>query len=214
MTLPNNTLRFPAPQIDFATDVGLEGQDHENFPAANAQPRWDWLLMWYISLLANQSGFEEPTQYRIGTDWHDLDTGGIRRYWNGEEWKSLSEAIQVGTVSGTGTDAGNPITLQSWVNDANALLAASSPESTFSGSSSQDGITTIPIPDSLLSSIDKDKNKAFVYINGLLVDPRNVTLCPPTIELINGVVIDKDDRFTVVIENITDALFIEGTVLL
>jgi hypothetical protein len=214
MPLPNNTLRFPAPEIDFASDVGLSSQDHDNFPAAGAQPRWDWLLMWYISLLANQSGFDEPTQYRVGTDWHDLDVGGMRKYWNGTNWVSLSEAIQVGTISGTGTDAGNPITLQSWVNDTETLLAASSPESTFSGVSSQDGVTSIPIPDALLDSIDKDKNKAFVYINGLLVDPRNVTLCPPTIELINGIVIDKDDRFTVVIKNITDALFIEGTVVL
>lgn len=204
MTLPNNLLRFPPTLIDFENDVGIVGQDHENFPAPAAQPRYDWMLIWFISLLANQSSFEEPEQYREGTLWFDLSSGGILRIRKGDDWCSLAEVISVSD----GDTTEETMTLAEWFTTVQSLLSSAAPESTFSGTSSADNVKTIPIPTSLQESIDTTKNRPFVYKNGLLIDPRNTNFCTTTtIELLNGVELNTNDTFTVVIKNITKELF-------
>jgi hypothetical protein len=210
MTLPDNRLRFDTTLIDFATDVGLEGQLHEDFPAASIQPRWDWLLMWFLALLANQSSDEEPTQYREGSLWMDLDKN-VLRIRHLDAWASIADVIAVAEVTGTE----GVTTLSQWFTDVTETLNSSAPESTFSGTSSQDDIATIPIPDELQTSLDVNKNKPFLWINGLLVDPRNVEFCTTkTIVLKNGITIDEGDVFTVLIKNITNQLFHVPSVVL
>ena len=76
--LPDNRLQFPPTRIDFDTQVGITGQAHDLFPGPNQQPRFDWLLCWFIALLANQSSFDEPTQYREGTLWFDLNLNALK----------------------------------------------------------------------------------------------------------------------------------------
>lgn len=210
MPLPDNRLRFPAALIDFAADVGETGQSHEDFPGPSQQPRYDWLLMWFISLLSNQSSHEEPTEYREGSFWFDLSTNVLRIRYNGE-WVSAANVIAVN--EGTGTDG--VTSLASWFQTVQNSLNTTAPESTFSGSSSRDDVTVITIPQSLRSSIISSKNRPFLWINGILVDPRNVRLCNEiTIELLNGVKIDTGDSFTVVIKNITNELFKIPSVIL
>lgn len=92
--LPDNRLRFSSAKIDFATEVGLTGQPHDTYPGPGEQPRYDWLRMWYISLLANQSSYEEPTNYREGTIWFDLNGPTIKIY-SESQWKEITEAIYV-----------------------------------------------------------------------------------------------------------------------
>ncbi|MCK9557034.1 MAG: hypothetical protein M0R50_03205 [Candidatus Cloacimonetes bacterium] len=207
LLLPDNRLRFTAPLIDFANDVGLSGQDHEKFPAPDAQPRYDWLLMWYISLLANQSSYDEPTQYRDGTFWFDLNTLTIKLWRSSLEsisgsWMSLASSISLEVVSGV------PLMLDTWYASASAKLTGSAPVITFGGYVTLAEATEIPVPVTLQGEIDLNKTRPFVYINGILVDPRNCEYyTATTIKLLNDVVLVANDRFTVVIQNILPANF-------
>lgn len=205
--LPDNRLRFPTSLIDFVDDVGMSGQDHEKFPAADAQPRWDWLLMYFMSILSNQSSYEEPTQYRDGTLWFDLNTLTLK-VWRSSideitgSWMSIAGSIELETI------AGNTTTLKSWYDSADAKLTGSSPVLTFSGYVTSSYATTINIPTSLQSSIDLSKTRPFLYINGLLVDPRDCEYYTnTTIKLINSTQLVSGDKFTVVIQNILSANF-------
>ena len=206
IVLPDNRLRFQAPLINFASEVGLCGQDHENFPAADVQPRWDWLLLWYISLLANQSSYDEPTQYRDGTLWFDLNTLTLK-IWRSSlgnisgSWMTLASSIELETVGGV------PITLSNWYTSASNKLSGSAPEITFSGTSETMGVTEIPVPVSLQGEIDVAKTRPFLYKNGLLIDPRNCEYYTSATIRLNAVTLDAGDKFTVVIKNILPANF-------
>ncbi len=91
--LPDNRMRFPAPEINFVDDVGTTGQDHDNFPAPG-QARYDWMRLAIISLLSQQSSYREPTQKRIGTPWFDLNTEKLKM-WNGISWANIADFIEV-----------------------------------------------------------------------------------------------------------------------
>lgn len=205
--IPDNRLRFPAPLIDFATEVGLTGQDHERFPYPDAQPRWDWMLIWYMSLLANQSSYDEPTQYRDGTLWFDLNTLTLKIWHSSLEnisgsWLSIATSTELETVSGV------PVTLDVWYASVNSKLSGAAPVSTFSGYVNSTTATEIPIPVTLQGDIDLTKTRPFVYINGLLVDPRNCEYYTvTTIKLLNDITLNAGDTFTVVINNIISANF-------
>ena len=199
--IPDNRLRFPSSLIDFTVDVGLSGQDHESFPAPGAQPRWDWFLIYFIGLLANQSSYDEPTQYRDGSLWFDLNNLTLKVYRNGA-WAGLAESIELQTVAGTLT------TLHSWYSLVNSQLSGAAPEATFSGYCITDGKTEIPVPVTIQGAIDMVRTRPFVYINGLLVDPRSVEyFTATTVALKNDIVLNDGDRFTVVIKNITSTMF-------
>lgn len=203
MPLPDNRLRFPAPLIDFTTEVGDTGQDHDNFPGASVQPRYDWMLMWYIALLSNQSSYEEPSEYRPGTIWFDLNTN-VLKIWNGLEWASMSTTIPLVQ----GLDADSTTTLQEWYDEVATSLLTVAPEMTFSGISEVNNATIIPVPDSLQASISEQNSRPFVHINGLLIDPRDCEFqTTATVVLKNGVVLNEEDTFTVEIKNISPPLF-------
>jgi hypothetical protein len=114
--LPDNRMRFPAPPIDFEDDVGDTGQDHDSFPEPG-QARYDWMRMAVIALLSNQSSFNEPVNYRVGTPWLDLNTWTLKIRTGdgvkGTEWSDFSEVIQV-------TDG---VTLKSWFEAISSDLA-------------------------------------------------------------------------------------------
>jgi hypothetical protein len=205
--IPDNRLRFPAPLIDFATEVGLTGQDHERFPYPDAQPRWDWMLIWYMSLLANQSSYDEPMQYRDGTLWFDLNTLTLKIWRSSLEnisgsWLSIATSTELEIISGV------PVTLDSWYTSVNSKLSGAAPISTFSGYVNSTTATEIPIPVTLQGDVDLVKTRPFVYINGLLVDPRSCEYYTvTTIKLLNGITLSAGDTFTVVINNIISANF-------
>lgn len=96
--LPDNRLRFPAPTIDFDTEVGTTGQDHDNYPSPNTQARYDWMRMCLLALLSHQASYQAPTQYRDGTVWYDLNTLEFK-VWSGGttdgSWVPLAAAINV-----------------------------------------------------------------------------------------------------------------------
>lgn len=196
MTLPDNRLRFSSTKIDFTNDVGTTGQPHDSYPGPNLEPRYDWLRMWFISLLANQSSYDEPSNYRDGTIWFDLNGPTIKIYTE-NKWKEITEAINVSENQ----------TLAEWISNVSDLLQSATPEMTFSGKSTLDGTSIIPIPESILQYVDISESKPFIYINGILVDPRNCSYNTSSTIQVNNETIDKNDRFTVVIKNIRQDLF-------
>ena len=203
--LPDNRLQFPPTKINFAEDVGLTGQLHDSFPGPNQQPRFDWLLSWFVALLANQSSYNEPTQYRSGTLWFDLNTNTLK-IWIGSvadgQWQAIAESVAV-------PDAlGNAMPLTQWVTAANLALSGSAPVVTFGGECISPSNTEINIPVPLQQYINIEKTRPFVYINGLLIDPRNCAYyTAATVVLKNDAKLNSGDTFTVVIMNILPQLF-------
>ena len=203
--LPDNRLQFPPTKINFAEDVGLTGQLHDSFPGPNQQPRFDWLLSWFIALLANQSSYNEPMQYRSGTLWFDLNTNTLK-IWIGSvaggQWQAIAESVAV-------PDAlGNAMPLTQWVTAANLALSGSAPVVTFGGECISPSNTEINIPVPLQQYINIEKTRPFVYINGLLIDPRNCAYyTAATVVLKNDAKLNSGDTFTVVIMNILPQLF-------
>ena len=91
---PDYRIRFPAPTINFGSEVGLTGQTHDNYPAPNSQLRFDWMRLYLLGLLSNQASYHEPTQFREGTLWLDLNGPELRIRQN-DEWASLASVINV-----------------------------------------------------------------------------------------------------------------------
>jgi hypothetical protein len=105
-TTPDYRIKFPAPTIDFTDDVGTTGQDHDNYPSPGTQARYDWMRLMLIGLLTHQASYEEPTQYRDGTVWYDLETLELKIWQSGDggssgAWTKLSDVIMVGLAGTT-----------------------------------------------------------------------------------------------------------------
>lgn len=205
MQLPDNRLRFSSTKIDFAKDVGIASQDHDNYPPPQGQARFDHMRMILIALLAQQSSYEPPTEYRDGTPWFDLNslTLKIRK---GTEWANYSDVIGLGQMD----DTQNYKTLSEWYDEVRAALSVVSQEATFSGLCTADSINNISIPQALLKYVYPD-TRAFVYVNGLMLDPRSCTLTNTSIN-ITGVLIDKNDEYTVLLRRIPASSFYTETV--
>jgi len=199
MAIPehDNRLQFPPTLIDFDNQVGITGQAHDNYPAPGQQSRYDWQRMFLISLLANQSSDSPPTQYRTGTIWFNRTTVAFE-YYNGTEWKELSNAIQLKL------EASDPsYTLQQFFVDSVDKLNAIKKKFTFSGESNNNHVKTIPIPANIVTEIN-DTYNPLVYINGLLVDPRLCRLspgCPNSVELLGSIKLNRGNKFTVIIDH-------------
>jgi hypothetical protein len=201
--LPDNRIRFTPPKIDFDNDVGNLGQDIDNFPAPGSQARYDWMRMVLLGLLGNQSSTQEPTQKREGTIWFDYNLLAFK-VWSNNEWKLLSSAIPLSVDQDN-----NVVNLQEWFIDVSNIVTNISQEVTFSGTCSANNITTINLPESTRQFLFPD-SRPILFINGILVDPRNSRLdtpeLPTSIRLTN-VSLKTGDRFTVFIRRIPSTSF-------
>lgn len=202
MPLPDNRYRLPAPRIDFAAEVGLTGQDHDNWPSAQGQARYDWFRMAFIALLANQSSYDAPTQYREGTFWYDLNLGVIKVYREGR-WADLSEAIQVSPV----------YSLSTLVQTLESIIPTISPNISWSGICNAATAANIPIPASVQGSLAASRSRAMVYLNGSLLDPRTCTIVGTSSVKLSGTQLVAGDRFTVVIQGFEPTHFVTDTVI-
>ena len=165
--------------------------------------------MFLIGLLAQQSSSSEPTEYRDGTPWLDLTEGILKIRFNGA-WVPYSQVISVEQDE----SGANTKTLAEFYTEIEEALTNLSPEITFSGSASADGVTLIPIPASLRTYIFAN-SRPFVYINGELIDPRNTRIQPgatPTAIILTNVTLSTGDTFTVSIRRIPDATFYSESV--
>jgi len=201
---------LPSAKIDFVNDVGLSGQNHDNYPAPSSQARYDHHRMFLIGLLTQQASFEEPTEYREGSPWFDLNTMSLKIRL-GNAWVSYANAISLTTPD---TD-GNVITLAEWYEAVQDTLTSLAPEVLFSGVCSSNSVSSISIPESLQSSLYAD-SRVFLHINGALVDPHNCSLVgnPPTTIRLSGVVLSSGDVFIVSIRRISDATYLPTTIVI
>lgn len=200
MTLPDNRLRLPVVAIDFDNEVGITGQDHDSWPAPGEQARYDWMRLWLISLLANQSSYDEPSQYRDGTIWFDLNTSELKVRkpidTNTSGWVSLAETISVGDQY-----------LSDFVTEIQDYISALAPEITWSGHCVTNDSTVIPVPSVVSSYIDVSKTRPMLYVNGILSDPRTVSWhTGPSVRIV-GWSLSSGDTFTVIVANISGSRF-------
>jgi len=199
----DNRLKLPGPKIDFAA-VGTTGQAHDDFPSGGAQARYDHMRMYLIALLANQSSLYPPTQYREGTCWFDLTTLTMRVRRNGA-WTSLSHAVSVAD----GADPASTVSLQSWVDATDSVLDGLSPEATFSGVATGPA-ATLPIPTALQPAV-RPETRPWVWVNGLLLDPRDCTVTGGTSVHLSSS-LRAGDRFTVLLRGFTAGYFHVSTI--
>lgn len=209
-TLPDNRIRLPAAKIDFANDVGLSGLNHDSYPQPSGQARYDHMRMFLIGLLAQQASFEEPTEFREGSPWFDLNVMALKIRL-GNSWVSYAEAIP---LTEPDTD-GNIVTLAEWYTAVQGVLTGLSPEVVFSGICNANSVTSITIPESLQSALNSD-SRVFLYINGALVNPHNCSLVgsPPTTISLAGVVLSNGDTFIVSIRRIGGDTYLPTTVVI
>lgn len=198
----DNRIRFSSALIDFVNDVGITGQEHDNYPAPNSQARYDHIRMFLIGLLSSQSSENEPTQYRDGTVWFDLNTN-ILKINVSDEWIDISNVLDLGGL-----------TLQQWYDQVNQTISSATPEIVFNVNINANGITQLNIPTSLVDKVATE-SRCFVYQNGILLDPRNTIIVgappPPRISILNTT-LSVGDKLTVVIKRIPSEYFYVPTV--
>lgn len=205
MAAPDARLRFPPTAIDFDADVGITGQDHDNYPRPGDQPRYDWMRMYLIALLSHQAAAEAPAQFREGTLWFNLEQL-MFEVRSDEAWRSVAECIKVAE-----TDEGVITSLAAWYESVAGRLASLAPTATFSGyCQTSGGIRVIPIPAAQRAA--GLGTKPFIWINGLLIDPRltaygGPAAAPTSVQLTGAAVLNVDDTFTVVLMPIGSANF-------
>jgi hypothetical protein len=197
--LPDNRIRYQAPEINFETEVGITSQDHDQYPAPDTQARYDHMRMTLIGLLSQQSSYYEPNEHRDGTPWFDLNTMQLKiRMYN--QWLPYSDAIVLE----------NDITLTDWVRAVADGLASLAPEITFNGNCASNNTTIIPIPESLRDYLYPD-SRAFVHKNGLLLDPRYTQITGSVIFL-SDQILNSGDKFTVSIRRIISEVWYQQDV--
>lgn len=200
MPTPDNRIRLPATLIDFANDVGVASQSHDNYPPPQGQARFDHMRMFLIGLLSQQSSFDEPTEFRDGTPWFDLNTLMLKIN-KGGEWVSYAEIIELA----------EDVSLANWYAEVSVALTSISQEVVFNGVCTVDGITEIAIPESLQQFVASD-TRCFLYINQKLIDPRNCSIVASTTIRIVNATLDDGDTFTVALRRIPASSFHTQTV--
>lgn len=189
----DNRMQFPPTLIDFNT-VGTTGQDHDNYPAPG-QARYDWMRMTIIALLAQQSSSQTPTEYRDGTPWYNTGVTPPRlEICVGGKFVPYSDAISLGANAVTAAT-----TLTDWYAQACVLLASLAPDMSFSGSATGPA-PTISVPGSLYATLNTN-SRAFVYVNGLLIDPRATAIQNGIIQIPPGQM-KAGDRYSVILRAI------------
>jgi hypothetical protein len=209
MSLPDNRIKFPATKIDFATTVGVSGQDHDSFPAPG-QARYDHMRMFLIGLLAQQASLTEPIQYRDGTPWFDLNTFSLK-IRVGTSWVSYADAIALTEPD----DDGKVVTLGAWYAAVQATLVNLAPEVVFSGQCNANNVSLVNLPESIQGKLSSD-SRVFLYVNGSLVNPHNCTLLgspTPTTLRLSGVELSNGDTFVAVIRRISSSTFLGSSIV-
>lgn len=206
----DNRLKFDATLIDFS-EVGTTGQDHDNYPAPGQQPRYDWMRLYLIALLSNQSSEDEPTQFREGTLWYNLNSDQKRLFiYDGAAFVNIADHIKLGD---------DLKSLSEFFTETTEALASVQPTYVYGGYSAIDSPTRIPIPAAIQTPLAAIVSfvKAFVYLNGELIDPRLYSLsvaCPCQIDLDPAAssLISSGDKYVVVITRV-DILVDEDVVI-
>lgn len=194
--IPDNRLRFSSALINFTTEVGLASQDHDNYPQPQSQARYDHMRMVVIALLSQQSSYDEPTEFRDGTPWFDLNSQTLKIRKNGE-WANYADVIGLGEPGTNGLYT----TLSEWYDSVKTAVSTLTQEVVFNGQCTTDDITSIPIPESLRQFVHDD-TRCFLHVNGLLIDPRSCTIIGNATIFLSGIALDSGDEFTAILRRV------------
>lgn len=186
----DNRLQFPeSAEIDFVNDVGLTGQDHDNYAEPGTLPRYDWMRMILLGILASQSSRDEPTQYRPGTLHYDLNTF-FYKCMKENNFEDIAKCMEIMGES-----------LYEWSQETEEKRRRFQLTGTFSGIA-HDQSNVINIPNNL-QEISQTPNKPYLFKNGRIINPALTQFnsgCPVAIELSGSAVLASDDKFTVFIK--------------
>lgn len=202
----DNRIRLDPTLVDF-TPSGTTGQAHDNYPAGNTQARYDWMRSFLIGLLSNQSGESEPIQKRLGTLWLKVTAASLDsenntipetrflKVYNPDNTEFINLAEYLG-VDVNGSD----VSLQSLMASVLADVAMISPTTVWSGTIAVDNASQLPIPSSYQGYAALANMRAFVWIDGILLDPRITEIPEDTktyIKIKDGYKTKRNQRFTV-----------------
>jgi len=198
----DNRIRLDQTPVDFSvTDV--VDQLHSSYPAPNTQARYDLMRSYLIGLLSHQSSPSdfEPLEKRIGTTWFNK-TIQMLLLFDGDKFDSIAKFLSVSVSGSEGTDD-SVASLQSVLDNINSSMAYVGPKIVWSGVFNTDEVDSIPVPSEF-----KDYSKGltpFVYLQGLLIDPRKTIIKEDTPQQINLIGVDAKPRqtYTVVLEKVT-----------
>lgn len=120
MATIDNRLRLPAPLIDFANDVGLTGQEHDNIFTPGIA-RFDHARMAILALLANQSSFSIPIEFRVGTIWYDLNVNAFK--YRSDEGPIVTVEGETFVSLANGIEVAPGLSLQQWFEQVSDFLS-------------------------------------------------------------------------------------------
>lgn len=184
----NNQIRFPVNEIDFRNDVGITDQSHDLYPDDGQFTRYDWMRIIILGLLSNQSGFNQPINFRPGSLWYDMYEFMSH---NGNDFESIINHVKVGDNS-----------LSHFANLTNNAMNINKPSVIFSGLANID-TNLIRIPPKI-HHIISDGVHPFLYKNGKLIDPNltSFVYIPVSVKCTGDAVLSENDKFTVIIKGI------------
>lgn len=199
----DNRIRLDQTPVDF-TKSGTTGQDHDEYPADASRARFDLMRTYLIGLLCHQSSENEPLEKRTGTTWFDKAVNLLKLYTIVDGTYTPTHLSNFIGVNVGGDDVQ---TLQETVTEILASMANVGPRVTWSGFFTHDEINQIPIPDEFQGYAAVDKMRPFVYLEGLLIDPRLTEIevaSPAYIKITGGLDVVPRQEYTVIMEVVTE----------
>jgi hypothetical protein len=201
--MSDNDNRINLSSPDFGpSGTGSTGQLHDEYPKGNTQARYDFMRSMLIGLLANQSSADEsePIEKRTGTLWYKK-TSKFLDVFNGSNFVSLADHIRIST--GETTEE----TLQSVLTSILSSLAYTSPRVVWSGIIINSYDQFLPVPEKFQGYAKLPNMRPFLYVDGLLVDPRDTTIDDSSsvsyIKIINYQV-RPNQKYTVILQQVAE----------
>jgi hypothetical protein len=202
MTDLDNRIRLDQSIVDF-TKSGTTGELHDEYPKPNTQARFDLMRTYLIGLLSNQSSDEdtdgEPFEKRTGTLWYKKKSA-LLELFNGTEFEDLSKHIGI-TIDKT------KIPIESVILNILAALRYVAPRVIWCGRFDQNVTDIIQIPAAYQGYAAMPNMHPLVYINGLLIDPRDTTIqagSPFYIKMNDNFIPEVGQKYTVILEQVSD----------
>jgi hypothetical protein len=181
-------MKFPVTEVDFVNDVGTTGQLHDDYPAPLTSPRFDWMRMELMGLLANQSAFGHPMNHRIGTIHYNLNDNAYESS-DGTTFLPISSFIKAADSD-----------LANWSQDVENAISWNKLKMIFGGYAIQRS-KVIKVPESIQSYVSQSTRITF-YKNGKIIEPNGITIssgCPVCLNLSGDSILKTSDKFIVIV---------------
>lgn len=193
----DNRIRLDQTPVDFSSTDDVD-QNHSDYPSPNTAPRFDLMRSYLIGLLSNQSSNEEPLEKRTGTLWFKKDIEKFLVFIE-NEWDSLSKYVSMEKSDGEYDS------LQNVIDSIMSSIAFVGPRVVWSGVFTSDEVNSIPVPDEFEEYAVLSGMQPFVFVDGILIDPRKTIINEQTPVQINLIGVDTkpNQEFVVKLEKVT-----------